>query len=231
MNLNLLTGDLEHGIQGIDTSSKKQWKHNANKLNPVVAASRIAFLGLIKLNVFGLSTAIWYGTQKDSNLARKWSNGWWNFGGSWTNFISVNRRSKNRKAIGIKIAPKFIKDAYSSATGKSISGSYLLETPLGVEPATITLITAASGAIIALTGLIRAAFQAAGKDMGLAPTDVVLDLPPDNGDDDDNGGSFKLGFDIKYLILGVGAVFVLSNLDQIKKFFSGTKKKSQKLLK
>lgn len=113
---------VEQGIKGVvntDTKIPKgQW--TVKQIFPPLAASRGAFLGLIRLNFLGFAKIMsrrlfevdqaftdtqpvgkkWWDNQK------RWRIGWHNLGGNWDKLVAAINKGKNRKAIGFNIAPK-----------------------------------------------------------------------------------------------------------------------------
>ena len=107
----------------LNTSSQVSTTEHRLK-TAALSIPRGAFLGLIRLNVWGLATllskkaflvdAATTARQTAPNmwwdLQKKWRNGWWNLGGNWDKFVSAVNAGKGKKALGFKLAPKQIKE-------------------------------------------------------------------------------------------------------------------------
>jgi hypothetical protein len=97
--------------------------HSALRLAPPLVLARGAFLGLLRLNVWGLATllskkaflvdAATTAKQTAPNMwwdvGARFRNGWFNLGGDWDKFVSAVNAGKGKKALGLKLAPAGIK--------------------------------------------------------------------------------------------------------------------------
>jgi hypothetical protein len=98
--------------------------HSALRLAPPLVLARGAFLGLLRLNVWGLAKLLSKkaflvdaATTACSKMAKyvvgcklRFRNGWFNLGGDWDKFVSAVNAGKGKKALGLKLAPKGIKE-------------------------------------------------------------------------------------------------------------------------
>lgn len=115
-------------IPSINTSSQvDKGKHNRRIV--LWSAPRGAFLGLLRLNVWGLATLLSKQafevdeatTRKQSapnywwDVQARWRNAWWNLGGTWQKFLDAVNKGKGKKPLGFKLAPKKIKDKLKAA--------------------------------------------------------------------------------------------------------------------
>jgi hypothetical protein len=160
----------------------KQW--TVRNALPVLIAARGAFLGLIRLNVWGLATLLskkafevnkattdaqpngkkWWDIQAKFRIA------WWNVGGNWDKFLSAVNAGKNKKALGFKLAPSGIKAKLKAQGIGSYSALGSYNQGIG-EPATLaTTATAASAIYLALKPIIDDLFDKFKKDV---PSDFL----------------------------------------------------------
>ena len=161
----------------LNTSSQVSTTEHRLKM-AALSIPRVAFLGIIRLNVWGLATllskkaflvdAATTATQKAPNMwwdvQKKWRNGWWNLGGSWDEFVSAVNAGKGKKALGFKLAPKGVKDKLK-AQG---IGSYTALGSIDEQGIGVTLeagIAAASSIIIAVMPLIQILMDNVKKDL------------------------------------------------------------------
>ena len=163
----------------LNTSSQVSTTEHRLKM-AALSIPRVAFLGIIRLNVWGLATllskkaflvdAATTATQKAPNMwwdvQKKWRNGWWNLGGDWDKFVSAVNAGKGKKALGFKLAPRQIKEKLKSqgiGGYDSAVGSYNSEKGIGaISEATIV---AASAIIVAVMPLIVLLYSNAKKDL------------------------------------------------------------------
>jgi len=174
----------------------------------LLAVPRNALLALIRLNAFGMATLLKKKAfevnaattnaqpngQKWWDIQAKWRNGWNNAGGDWSSLVNAINAGYKKKPLGIKLAPKNIKDKLKSQG----IGSYglggaelndLKEDKKGIgEPVTfVSAVTAATGLIIALNELISPLFNNVKKDLpDLDVEDNDILLNDNNGDGGDN---------------------------------------------
>jgi drug/metabolite transporter (DMT)-like permease len=161
----------------LNTSSQVSTTEHRLK-TAALSIPRGAFLGLIRLNVWGLATllskkaflvdAATTARQTAPNmwwdLQKKWRNGWWNLGGDWDKFVSAVNAGKGKKALGFKLAPKQIKEklksqgigGYDSAVGSCNSEK-------GIGAISEATIVAASAIIVAVMPLIVLLYSNAKK--------------------------------------------------------------------
>lgn len=155
------------GITGIGAVERKQGLHTVNVA--ALSAPRAAFLGLLRLNIFGLASVL------NLKSARSWSGGrnlfmedlkrqWYNLGG--INFDAVEKAwqaGSKKRALAVKLIGKLpkkflgkylaeLKDAQKYYKSKGID---IAPKGIGaVDPATMTAITAALAIISQLLPII-----------------------------------------------------------------------------
>lgn len=221
--------NLGSGIGVVKTDS--QISLTAHRAKTVaLSIPRGAFLGLLRLNVWGLASLIkkrafevdkattdkqkmgeyWWDVQA------KWRNAWWNLGGTWNKFVSAVDVGSRKKPLGYKLAPKKIKD---SLKAQGIKG--LQSVGIG-DPASGTLLASAGVIITAVMPLIM--FLISKTKDTLPPEDIeyIYEDELDGGDSGDGDDSDGLKFDMKTAGLGLLGVGVLALL------FMGDKKKKKK---
>ena len=169
----------------VSTTTKiKTGAHGAANLAPPLVLARGAFLGLIRLNVWGLATLLskkafevnkattdaqpngkkWWDIQAKFRIA------WWNVGGNWDKFLSAVNAGKNKKALGFKLAPAGIKAKLKAQGIGSYSALGSYNQGIG-EPATLaTTATAASAIYLALKPIIDDLFDKFKSDV---PADFI----------------------------------------------------------
>ena len=120
------------GIGGLNTSRKnKPAFHNAKRI--ALAPSRAAFLGLVRLNVWGIASLL----KKQAFLVNKattdaskmgqyywdvyqrWDIGWYNLGGKMSSLVNAINAGYKKRPLGIKLAPKNLR---AKLAAKGISG-------------------------------------------------------------------------------------------------------------
>jgi len=163
----------------LNTSSQVSTTEHRLKM-AALSIPRGAFLGLIRLNVWGLATllskkaflvdAATTARQTAPNmwwdLQKKWRNGWWNLGGDWDKFVSAVNAGKGKKALGFKLAPKQIKEKLKAQGigGYDFAvGSYNNDKGIGVVSE--TAITAAAAIVVAVMPLIQILMSNIKKDL------------------------------------------------------------------
>jgi len=139
-------------------------EHRAKAI--LLSPARIPFLGLLRLNIWGMATLLskrvflvdaattakqsvphmWWDLQAD------WRNAWWNLGGTWDSFVNAVNAGKTKKFLGIKLAPKKIKQLLSDQGIGSTST--LLNQGIGVTGELAAAIAAATPIVIAVLPLI-----------------------------------------------------------------------------
>ncbi len=149
------------GIGSVKTDSQVSGKeHGAKKV--LFSPARAAFLGLLRINLWGMASVLAETafevdkatTDKQSapnywwDVQARWRNGWYNLGGSWSDFVSSVNKGKTRKPFLVAVAPKSIKNKLKA---KGITG----QQGIG-DPATLTAIGAAAAIIGAITPLLLA---------------------------------------------------------------------------
>ena len=166
----------------VSTTSKiSTAAHGAANLAPPLVLARGAFLGLIRLNVWGLATLLskkafevnkattdaqpngkkWWDIQAKFRIA------WWNVGGNWDKFLSAVNAGKNKKALGFKLAPAGIKAKLKAQGIGSYSALGSYNQGIGSIEATAA---AASAIYIALKPIIDDLFDKFKKDV---PSDFL----------------------------------------------------------
>jgi hypothetical protein len=179
-----------------------QW--TARNINPALAAARGAFLGLIRLNVWGLATLLSKkafevnkSTTDAQPFGKKWwdvgakfRNGWFNLGGTWDKFVSAVNAGKNKKALGFKLAPAGIKAKLKAQGIGSYSALGSYNQGIG-EPATLaTTATAASAIYLALKPIIDDLFDKFKSDV---PADFLDEFEEPKTGANTAGGSSMAG--------------------------------------
>jgi hypothetical protein len=215
------------GIGAVKTDS--QISLTAHRAKTVaLSIPRGAFLGLLRINVWGLASLIkkrafevdkattdkqkmgeyWWDVQA------KWRNAWWNLGGTWDKFVSAVNKGASRKPLAYAIAPKKIKDSLKAQGIKGLQGIGV------VDPGTVTLITSAGVIITAVMPLIM--FLVGKTKDTLPPEDIeyIYEDELDGGNSGDDSDGIK--FDMKTAGFGLLGVGVLAML------FMGDKKKKKK---
>jgi hypothetical protein len=201
----------------VSTTSKiKTAAHGAANLAPPLVLARGAFLGLIRLNVWGLATLLskkafevnkattdaqpngkkWWDIQAKFRIA------WWNVGGNWDKFLSAVNAGKNKKALGFKLAPSGIKAKLKAQGIGSYSALGSYNQGIG-EPATIATTAAAASAIyLALKPIIDDLFDKFKSDV---PADFLdeFEEPKTGADASDTGSSLMSG---SGTLIGVAAL-------------------------
>ena len=218
------------GIGVVKTGSQISLTAHRLKI-PTLAIPRGAFLGLLRINVWGLASLIKKRafevdkatTDKQTmgqywwDVQARWRNAWWNLGGTWDKFVSAVNKGASRKPLAYAIAPKKIKD---SLKAQGIKG--LQSVGIG-DPASGTLIASAGVIITAVMPLIM--FLVSKTKETLPPEDIeyIFEDELDGGDGGDSSGDGDgIKFDMKtagYGLLGVGVLALL---------FMGNKKKKKK---
>ncbi len=217
MNVNILAGYEATPLNGlVYFKSEKKFRHIANFIP--WSGPRLAFRGMINLNVFGLATALNFAWSRSATEKKHWQNGWYNLGGNFDNLQKSVTKGHAKKPLLIRRAPIFIQRAYQNATGKKISGVGLSGEPV----TTMTMIATGTAAVLALTELIKTAYAVAGKSLNTNPAPDIPDVPdPGNGDDDPKFG-FKI--DTKKVLILSGIVLTVLNWDSITKSFKSKQK-------
>lgn len=117
------------------------------------AAARGAFLKLMSWNVWGMATVF---KAQNAQWHKYLNNAWYNLGGTPSKLQNTINKAYNRKPIGLKLAPKEIKDIYTRA-GQPINEG------IGAEPVTITIlgtqITLSSAVIVAIKTILILAYN------------------------------------------------------------------------
>jgi len=139
-------------------------QHNRRKV--FYSPARVAFIGLLRLNLWGLATILkktafevdkattdaqsapnyWWDVQA------RWRNARWNLGGNWSKFVSAVNAGSGKKPILVFLAPAKIKQKLRD---KGIRG-YAEESGIGSLEATLV---AAATVITALSPLIIVTIQ------------------------------------------------------------------------
>ena len=215
------------GIGVVKTDS--QISLTAHRLKTVaLSIPRGAFIGLLRLNVWGLASLIkkrafevdkattdkqkmgeyWWDVQA------KWRNAWWNLGGTWDKFVSAVNKGASKKPLAYAIAPKKIKDSLKAQGIKGLQGIGV------VDPGTVTLITSAGVIITAVMPLIM--FLVSKTKETIPPEDIEYIFEDELNSGDGSGDGDGLKFDMKTAGFGLLGVGVLAML------FMGDKKKKKK---
>ena len=161
-------------LNGVNTASQVSLVNHKLKIIPL-SLPRGAFLGLIRLNIWGLATllskkaflvdAATTAKQTPPNMwwdvGARWRNGWWNLGGDWDKFVSAVNAGKGKKALGFKLAPKQIKEKLK-AQGIGGLNNY---NNTGIGSVTAATIISAAEIIIAFMPLILILVNSIKKDL------------------------------------------------------------------
>ena len=105
--------------------------HNVKKL--ALGASRIALLGLLRINLWGLSSLLkkqmFFVDQATTDASemgqyywdvyKRWDIGWYNLGGDMSSLVNAINAGANKKPIAVNLAPKGIREKLKA---KGISG-------------------------------------------------------------------------------------------------------------
>lgn len=142
-------------------------------LKGLLALPRGAFLLLVGWNAWGLAEIIYNAyTYSDTSLLEKWKNAWYNVGGDWGSLASKISKGYNRKPFGLKLAPKEIKEVYSSFN-KPVSGHPSLG--IGAAGGFVATVTSALTIIELLLPLLKLCFEIAGKSGALPEEEEDVD--------------------------------------------------------
>ena len=107
-------------MKGVNTERKvSNAIHNVAKAT--LSLPRVAFLAIVKINVWGLASILNKAFQ-DGKINTMWSVAWWNLGGSFVDLKKVVSYGTKHKPFGLKIAPAEIKKIYEKANKKIGSG-------------------------------------------------------------------------------------------------------------
>ena len=126
---------------------------------------RQAFRLLLSTNIGGLASVISQtafevspevtATQSAPNywwdVQARWRNAWWNLGGTWGDFISAVNAGKNKKPLFKNLLPKKIGEKLDKL---GIGGFDDSETPIGIDPATVSAILANAAVVIKAVGVL-----------------------------------------------------------------------------
>jgi hypothetical protein len=167
--------------------------HSALRLAPPLVLARGAFLGLLRLNVFGLAkllskkaflvdaatTDAQPNGEKWWDIQAKFRNGWFNLGGDWDKFVSAVNAGKGKKALGLKLAPKGIKDKLKAQGIGSYTALGSIDEQQGIGVTLEAAIAAASAILLALKPILDPLFANAKKD--LDPSDLEEFEEPKTG--------------------------------------------------
>jgi hypothetical protein len=175
--------------------------HSALRLAPPLVLARGAFLGLLRLNVFGLAkllskkaflvdaatTDAQPNGEKWWDIQAKFRNGWFNLGGDWDKFVSAVNAGKGKKALGLKLAPKGIKDKLKAQGIGSYTALGSIDEQQGIGVTLEAAIAAASAILLALKPILDPLFANAKKD--LDPSDLEEFEEPKTGANTAGGSS------------------------------------------
>jgi hypothetical protein len=218
--------DTHLGIGVVKTDS--QISLQAHRVKKVAfAPARVAFIGLMRINIWGIASLLkktafevdkattdsqsapnyWWDVQA------RWRNAWWNLGGDWNKFVSAVNKGAGRKAIGIDLAPRKIKDKLKSKGIGSVGIG-------AVDPATLTaaaaIIAALTPLILSTINLVKGKKQETPTAFEFTPVKTDSETDLDFGLTDEEGNITTAG----YGLIGVGVLGLL---------LLGTKKKGKKL--
>ena len=193
------------GLGALNTTTQVSGNaHSALRLAPPLVLARGAFLGLLRLNVWGLATllskkaflvdAATTAKQTAPNMwwdiQAKFRNGWWNVGGDWDKFVSAVNAGKSKKALGFKLAPAGIKAKLKAQGIGSYSALGSYNQGIG-EPATLATTAASASAIyLALKPIIDDLFDKFKSDV---PADFIDEFEDPKTGANTAGGSSMAG--------------------------------------
>ena len=193
------------GLGALNTTTQVSGNaHSALRLAPPLVLARGAFLGLLRLNVWGLATllskkaflvdAATTAKQTAPNMwwdiQAKFRNGWWNVGGDWDKFVSAVNAGKSKKALGFKLAPAGIKAKLKAQGIGSYSALGSYNQGIG-EPATLATTAASASAIyLALKPIIDDLFDKFKSDV---PADFIDEFEDQKTGANTAGGSSMAG--------------------------------------
>lgn len=187
MEVNLLNGVGSNQGIGLDMNTKNKAQHVRNRV--LLSAGREALKKVAQWNWFGVGTALFYGWHKNKNLLEKWKVAWYNAGGLdfWTLYKKAEQGA-NQKAKMMKIAPKKIKEAYTKATGKKISGCTNMGYASPIGATTAAILSALGSILLILGGLVGQTYDASASDLdrvGMEEDDPETQNGGDGGNDKD----------------------------------------------
>ena len=187
--------------------------HSALRLAPPLVLARGAFLGLLRLNVFGLAKllskkaflvdAATTATQKAPNMwwdvGARFRNGWFNLGGDWDKFVSAVNTGKSKKPLAIKLAPASVKAKLKAQGIGSYTALGSYGQGIGGEPVSDTaIITSAAAIVAALKPIIDALFNNVKEDL---PFEELKDFETDGNSTEKDGETSNTP-----LLIGAAAV-------------------------
>jgi len=189
MNDDIYIGNTGIGI--VNTSSQVDGKkHGFRKV--ANAPARAAFLGLMRINIFGLASVLKKTafevdaatTAKQSapnfwwDVQARWRNAWYNLGGDWWKLVAAINKGSSRRPLGKNVAPRKIKNKLNELGIGSIGIG-------AVDPATLT---AAAAIIAALTPLVMQTLSLV-KGKKTIQNESVQFINPDGSDYTGGSGS------------------------------------------
>lgn len=108
-------------INGILASRKDERAHKTNRA--LLSPARVAFLALIKINLWGMASIIFKGFQKSGEIRTYWSNAWYNVGGNPNKLLVAVSKGKGRRSLLLKTAPSQLKSFLQSKGLAGLNGN------------------------------------------------------------------------------------------------------------
>jgi hypothetical protein len=121
------------------------------------------------------------------DIQAKFRNGWFNLGGDWDKFVSAVNAGKGKKALGLKLAPKGIKDKLKAQGIGSYTALGSIDEQQGIGVTLEAAIASASAILLALKPILDSLFANAKKD--LDPSDLEEFEDPKTGANTAGGSS------------------------------------------
>lgn len=212
-------------INGILASRKDDRAHKANRA--LLSPARVAFLALIKVNLWGMASIIFKGFQKSGEIRTYWSNAWYNVGGNPNKLLEAVNKGKGRRSLLLKTAPSQLKSFLQSKGLAGLNGSCspgigggigtitmptleelgspeIVENPNAQQNYSqiVQIIEIATKIITEFLSLITATGNASGLTRN--------DIPPETFNIPNTGGSGSgLGIDTNTLLIALAAILLL----------------------
>ena len=133
----------------------KKWFHDAKTI--ALGASRVAFLGLLRLNLWGISSLLkkqMFFVDKATtdaseigqyywDIYKRWDIGWYNLGGDMNSLVNAINAGANKKPLALKLAPKKIREKLKEKgiSGIDAQGIGSVEAVIGTAMLVITPLT------------------------------------------------------------------------------------------
>lgn len=108
-------------INGILASGRDDRAHKANRA--LLSPARVAFLALVKVNLWAMASIIFKGFQKSGEIRTYWSNAWYNVGGNPNKLLEAVSKGKNRRSLLLKTAPSQLRSFLQSKGLAGLNGN------------------------------------------------------------------------------------------------------------